>query len=217
MARSRSSRVTAYAATLMFGGLLCYRLTSLLYSYAATNVLYSESALPSVLAYVRGVFYAAFAGAYIAAIVFVEKKERLRLWVTALILLAVDGASALLIDLAEGAISQAAALVALLNVAGDCLYTAALLWLCLPLTAFLEQRNKRDRALTACSALFFIGRLLPWLVSVVSFLIEVEFRPYTREVLTIAGELLQLAVLSGGCVWLAATAFSALYRTVTRK
>ncbi len=215
--RSRSSRMTAAAAAVMAGGLVLYRLVSLLYSYAATNVLYAESALPSVLEYVRGVFYAVFAGAYIAGVVSLGKKERLRVWIISSILLILDGAAALIIDHAEGAISQASALVALLNVAGDCLYTAALLWLCLPLTAFLARIGKEGRAIAACSLLFFAGRLIPWLVSVVSFLIDVEFAPYTREVLTIVGELLRHIVLSGGCVLLAASACAALYHTITRK
>ena len=215
--RSRSSRMTAAAAAVMAGGLVLYRLVSLLYSYAATNVLYAESVLPSVLEYVRGVFYAVFAGAYIAGVVSLGKKERMRIWIISAVLLILDGAAALIIDLAEGAISQASALVALLNVAGDCLYTFALLWLCLPLTAFLAQLGREGRAIAACSLLFFAGRLIPWLVSVVSFLIDVEFAPYTREVLTIVGELLRHVVLSGGCVFLAASACAALYHTITRK
>lgn len=207
--QSLRRRFLICAVGAVFLCLLLSRTVSILFSYAATDILYSESVLPTVLSYLRQIFAACACGAGIAAMCTALYADDRR---TALILLGahsglllIDVLCAFASDAFSGAVEDVLLGYAALFNLGDWLISVLLLAL-----AYLCMRRCRltDRssssALIAASLVSFGMRMILQLFYIVQFLIEVEFSPYASEIIQMVGEILQVIVMSGGAVWLSA-------------
>ena len=207
--QSLRRRFLLCAAGAVFLCLLLSRTVSILFSYAATDILYSESVLPTVLSYLRQILSACACGAGIAAMCTALYADDRR---TALILLGVhsgllliDVLCAFASDAFSGAVEDVLLGYAALFNLGDWLISVLLLAL-----AYLCMRRCRltDRssssALIAASLVSFGMRMILQLFYIIQFLIEVEFSPYASELIQMVGEILQVIVMSGGVVWLSA-------------
>lgn len=210
-----------FSAFFMFCPLAAARIVSVLYSYAATDILYMETILPSVLLYARQVLTAIAFGAGIASVAAAvfrlgEKCSAAVFGIHAGLLLA-DALAAFLIDVISGAVSAPAAgftfVVGLLGFLWDAVLSFAA-WI--TARQCLKRKKSAARALLLGTLFYMAGRLLLEIVYLIEFLIEVDFLPYSTEIPVIVGEFLSIIVISGGVVWLAACAAHALLARFAR-
>lgn len=192
---------------------LLARVCSVLYSSAATNILYAETVLPDVLTFLRQIFASASFGVGLAFVLtafsFGSGAAAAACIHGGVLLL--DGIASFLIDAAGGAVSaDLLPLAAVLNL-GDWLFSGILI-----LIAFFILRRSVRRQIPAGRGLLFgavvwlSGRMLLQLFYIFSFLIEVEFQPYGSEIAQMLGEVLQV-LFNGGILWLAAVGFHTLF------
>ena len=197
----------AVGAVFLF--LFLSRTVSVLFSYAATDILYSESVLPAVLTYLRQIFFACACGTGIAAMCTALYTNSRR---TAMILLGIhcglllaDVLYAFASDAISGSVEAALLGIAALFNLGEWIIGVLILaagYLCMA-KCHHTGRSASTALLTA--SLVSLGvRMALQLFYIVQFLIEVEFSPYASEIIQMIGELLQVTVMSGGAVWLSA-------------
>ena len=200
--------------------MLLSRTCSVLYSTAATDILYAETVLPDVLTYLRQIFSSASFGvglAFVAAAFSFGKKDAVGAACIHGGILLLDAAASFIIDAVSGAVSAALLpLAAILN-GGSWLYSALLLLIAF---AMIRRTQKKEqpvsRGLLAGSLTWFAGRMLLQLFYILSFLIEVEFQPYAKEIVQMLGEILQV-LFQGGIVWLSAAGSHFLFRRICGK
>lgn len=199
----------------MFCPLAAARVVSVLYSYTATDILYMESVLPTVLLYARQILTAAAFGAGIASIVsavfrFGQKRGAVLFGMHAALLFA-DTLAAFLIDVVGGAVSASAAAFTLVVALLNFLWSAAFSFAAWTVARqCLKRQKSAGRAALLGAVLYMAGRLLLEIIYLIEFLIEVDFLPYSTEIAVIVGEFLGILVISGGVVWLAAFAVQGL-------
>ena len=116
--RMSSGRITALCVLLCLAFRVASRVSSVAYASAATDVLYMDGILPTVLYVLRQVFLAIAAGVSVAGVVLsaFAGTRRIRLataWLFCLIPFA-DAAAAFLIDVCSGAVSGGTAVLALI-------------------------------------------------------------------------------------------------------
>ncbi len=203
------------AAGAVFLCLLLSRTASVLFSYAATDILYSESVLPTVLSYLRQIFSACACGAGIASMAFALYADAPRtaplLWGIQAALLLADVLFAFLSDLISGAVEKSLLGVAALFNLGDWLIASLLLFAaCLCMRKCRTGGRSISAALLIGSLVSLGVRLALQIFYIVQFLIEVEFSPYASEIIQMVGEILQAVVMNGGAVWLSALVMHAL-------
>lgn len=196
----------AWAVPLILLPALFSRICAVLYSGAATNILYSETALPEVLSWLRQIFSAISFGGGVASVVYAAYTfgRSVAVGTAALhvcILLA-DVSAAFLIDAISGAVSGALLMVAALMNLGDWLFSALLVTVGALLVGRRARRGKGEAgALRLFALVYFSGRILLRLIYMVQFLVEVEFAPYSQEIVQMVGEILETCFISGA-VWL---------------
>ena len=200
--------------------MLVSRVCSVLYSTAATDILYAETVLPDVLTYLRQIFSSASFGvglAFIAAAFSFSKKSAVGAACIHGGILLLDAAASFFIDAISGAVSaDLLPLAAILN-GGSWLFSALLLLIAFSMIRRAQQKGQPlSRGLLNGSLTWFIGRMVLQLFYILSFLIDVEFQPYTKEIVQMLGEVLQV-LFHGGIVWLAATGAHFLFRRICGK
>ncbi len=193
---------------------LLARVCSVLYSGAATNILYAESVLPDVLTFLRQIFASASFGVGLAFVLTAFSFGAGSAAAAACIhggVLLLDGIASFLIDAVGGAVSaDLLPLAAVLNL-GDWLFSGILILIAF----FVLRRSVRrqipaGRGLLGGAVVWLSGRMLLQLFYIFSFLIEVEFQPYGSEIAQMLGEVLQV-LFNGGILWLSAVGFHTLF------
>ncbi len=219
--QSLRRRFLLCAVGAVFLCLFLSRTVSVLFSYAATDILYSESVLPTLLSYLRQIFSACACGAGIAAMCTAIYADERR---TALILLGIhsglllaDVLCAFASDAVSGAVEDVLLGIAALFNLGDWLVGALLLALAyLCMVKCFRRGRPLSFALLAASLVSLGVRMALQLFYIVQFLIEVEFSPYASEIIQMIGEILQVIVMSGGAVWLSAVGIQAFFAKICR-
>ena len=196
------------------------RICSVLYSTAATDILYAETVLPDVLIILRQILSSASFGAALAftslSVYDCGGKTGAAVGICCGIFL-LDAAASFLIDAASGSVSSdLLPLAAVLNL-GDWLFSSLLLLI----AAFIIRRTagrqrSASRGLVLGALVWLIGRMILQLFYIVSFLVEVEFQPYSSEVVQMLGEILQV-LFTGGVVWISAFGLYALLTRICGK
>jgi len=207
----------AGGAVLLFT--LLARICSVLYSTAATDILYAETILPDVLTVLRQILSSAAFG---TALAFAARSFAGFGGIFAAVgiscgIFLLDAASSFLIDAAGGAVSSdLLPLAAVLNL-GDWLFSALLLLIAaLVIRHAAKKQRSAGWGLAGGALIWLIGRMLLQLFYIVSFLIEVEFQPYGSEIVQMLGEILQV-LFTGGVVWLCAVGLYALFCRICGK
>lgn len=189
------------------------RLCSVLYSTAATDILYAETALPEVLTFLRQMLSSAAFGASLAfaAAVFRYGRKELAVFGISAGIFFLDVACAFVLDAAGGAVSaDLLPLAAVLNL-GDWLFTLLLLGIAfLLIRRTARKKMPAGRGLLSGAIVWLSGRMLLQLFYIFSFLIEVDFQPYRSEIVQMLGEILQV-LFTGGIVWLSSLGLYALF------
>ena len=191
------------------------RTASILFSYAATDILYSESVLPTVLSYLRQILYACAFGASIASAAYAlyADESRTALCLTGIhaVLLFADVLCAFLSDLISGSVEDVLIGYAALFNLGDWLIASLLLFAAYFCMKKCRAGGRSFSSALLAGALVCLGvRMALQIFYIMQFLIEVEFSPYTSEIIQMIGEILQTVAMSGGAVWLSALGVSAL-------
>ncbi len=199
------------AALLLLLPVLLARGISIANSFAATDIRYMDTVLPTVLYYLKQLFsvfvFGAAAAALAAGIFRFGRKCGTAVFCLAVGILLADTAAAFLIDAVSGAVSSDRLLLALLSGLGSWLFGAALVLIARLLTGRCAARGHTPaRAVLWSAVVCMAGRLLMETVYLLQFLIEVEFLPYASEIAVIVGEYLSIVFFYGGVVWLAAYA-----------
>ncbi len=215
-------RYLLISAVLLFALLASSRLVSVFYSYAATDILYMTTALPTVLFWMRRVLTVIAFGAGVAAIVSAVFRFGARCGAGVFgihaVVLFLDFLTAFLIDAISGAVSGGSAVAALLVGFSSFAWNALFSFIAWASASRCRKKGKTaERALTFGAVWYMAGRLFLELLYLLDFLIEVEFLPYPEEIAVIVGEFLGIIVLDGGAVWFSALLFAFLFRRIGRK
>ncbi len=173
-------------------------------SWAATDIVYAEGALPSLMGMLRQFLVAALLGCAVGAAAFASSRRDARraravIWLAAAAEL-LDAVGAFCVDWIGGAVYGEMLWLAAGQDLLDVVWNTALLWIAYWFIRRTAERSVK-KAILLGAAVFLAGSLIPETVHVIGFLIEVEFSPYTREVTTILGEYLGY-LFSGGVLWL---------------
>jgi len=200
---------------------LISRSAAVLYSFAATDILYAEGVLPDLLTFLRQFFAAAAFGAGIASVTAAAVRGGGRLTAAAagihIAVLLADALAAFLIDALSGAVRAALLPAAALMNLGEWLFGALLAAIISVILRRMAQRGRDASRMLGTAALIHMGgRLALQMYAVTVFLIEVEFSPYASELTQIVGEVLGVLFMSGGVVWLSALAVHALLARISR-
>ncbi|MBO5670047.1 MAG: hypothetical protein J6S41_00730, partial [Clostridia bacterium] len=182
-------------AVLILLPILLARCVSIVNSFTATDIRYMDTALPTVLYYLRQLFSVISYGAATAALAggifrFGGKCGTRVFFLYAGILLA-DTVAAFLMDILSGAVSGAMIPLALVSGLGNWLFGASLVLIARLVTGRCAKTGRTPARAVLLSAVFCMAeRLLLETVYLLQFLIEVEFLPYATEIAVIAFEYL---------------------------
>ncbi len=192
------------------------RTLGVLYSYAATDIRYLETFLPTFLHYARQFFTSAAFGAGVAftaiGVFFGDTREGRQMFLLHAGILLADAAAALFIDGISGAVSGESLLLAALSVGAGWLWSVLLAFLGWIAARRVSRRaGAVERALFISSAVYMAGRLLLETVYLIQFLIQVEFVLYSEEIVVIVGEYLSIVFLYGGVTFLASCLFERMF------
>jgi len=194
------------------------RLCGVFYSITATDILYAETFLPQLLEWGRDIFYAVSFGAGIAsaaaAVFRMGQKIALSVFGIHAAVLFADAASALLIDALTSAVSGGTLILAILVNLCEWLFAVLLAFVGYRCAVRFSKTGKKTLSYSlVCSSLICLaGWVLLRVIDILGFLIEVEFQPYTSEIVLILGEVLQTVFLYGGVVWISAVGTEVILR-----
>jgi len=188
---------------LFLAAAILYRVNGVAYSYLATDIVYSGSALYTV-SYALGlllspVLFGLAAGGVIlcCGAGSVSRGGRMLLLGGGVYL--ADGVAKVLIDLSAGAVHTGMLWAAILSSGLEALFCIWMLTV-----AFLYGRSAAAgrlspvRACVYAALVHMAGRMLGETVYLIRFLIDVDFLPYASEIVQIIGSYLQIAALHGG-------------------
>lgn len=202
--------------------LVAARVVSVLYSYAATDVLYMTTALPTALFWIKRILSVIAFGGGIALTVSAAFRFGGKCGAAAFgihaSLLFLDFMTAFLIDVLSGAVSSAGVLLAFLVGFADCIWCVLFSLIAWRAACRLLKKNGTSARAAFIGAVFYMaGRLLLKLLYQLDFLIDVEFLPYPEEIAAIVGDLLAIVAFDGGVLWLAALGILFLLRRIDCK
>lgn len=205
------------ACVLFFLCRLAARGVSLVYSAVATDVLYMEGALPTVLVCVRSVLI--WLSVLVTVVAFstlarspAQKSTAGMAWVFSLIVF-MDAAGAFLLDLCSGAFRETILIwLGLTVVVGTWLAETAFVWL---VYCVARKTSTQKKSVLWTSFLHMAWQLVLETVYLVQFLIDVDFSPYPKEIWSILRSYGGIVLWQGMALWLAATVICRLRRSRT--
>ncbi len=198
--QSGSVRPLAKTALILLLLFVAARTVGVVNSFVATDIAYENTAWPTVLYYLKLVFAVAAFGVGVGAMVLIPRK-RWHLWLVFAGISFADGVAAFLIDALSGTVTKDLLAPAALSCFGNWLLAGGLMALA---ACIIQKRSSRPGTLFVSSLVYMGGRLLMETLYLVQFLVEVEFAPYPREILSILSEYGEILLLYGGVAYLAA-------------
>lgn len=168
------------------------RICGIVYSYFATDILYAESAFLPYLPIIKSILSCAAYGAAVGTAVALTGHSRSgAIGLYALVLVA-DSAAAFVFDLLSGVLRGRVLFAVLYAV-----LKAAMPLLCILLGLLISRRLIRDgripRAAVVVSLVYPVLSLVELMRAAISYLIEVDFMPYSSEIVSIVTDLAGVA------------------------
>ena len=212
--QTKGVRAAILACVLLLAFRVAARLTSLAYSMAATDILYMDGWLPSVLTMLRQAFLVAAAGTVIAGLNALDREVPKQIslgmaWGVCLSIFA-DAASAFLIDVCSGAVQDFALWMALIVNILTILVEAAFVWIVYAISRVQKIAPASSVLLAVCVHL--LGYLIMETAYLIQFLGEVGFSLSVSVGVEILGTYLGIILWQGGAVWLVAVLLMRLFR-----
>lgn len=214
--KTTGARGAILACALFFAFRLTARLLSVAYSMAATDILYMDGWLPSVLTMLRQAFLAAAAGTVIAGLNALDREVPKLIslgmaWGVCLSIFA-DAASAFLIDVCSGAVQDFAVWMALIVNILTVLVEAAFVWIVYAISRRNKPTQTPARSVLLAVCVHLLGYLAMETAYLIQFLGEVGFSLSVSVGVEILGTYLGIILWQGGVVWLVAVLLMRLFR-----
>ncbi len=199
-------------ALLLLVLLAAARAVSVVASFLATDIRYSETLWPVILNAAKQLLFVTAFGSGISLLTLLSRFGKRPLWQgvgTATALFLLDGVASFAIDATSGAVGKELLPVAAIYCGMNWLFHVVLLLFVAALSDRGRQGGQnRNRILLSGALVYMGGRLLLETLYLVQFLIEVEFMPYAREILSILLAYGEIVLLYGGVGFLSAVLFS---------
>lgn len=214
--KTAKERIAILSCVLFFLFRLAARLTSVAHSSAATNILYMDGSLPTVLSLVRQAFLVAAVGTAVAGLSASGRETAKRIslgmtWCFCLVIFA-DAASAFLIDVCSGAVQGVTMWMALAVNMVSLLAESVFVWVVYAISRSKKQAHSPAKTVLLASAVHLIWYLALETTYLIQFLNENGFFLSASLTLEIVLAYLDIVLWQGGAVWLVAMLLLRVWR-----